>query len=364
MTAIIHVPLGESSYDIHVGANLIAQAGELIAPYTSSRLVIVTDENVASAHLESLLRSVRAMRLDPKTVVLPPGEDSKAFVPLERLIHSLLSYELDRQSLVVALGGGVVGDLAGFAAAILNRGIDWIQVPTTLLAQVDSAVGGKTGINVHEGKNLIGAFHQPRVVIADTETLKTLPRRELLAGYAEIVKYAVLGDAGFFSWLEQHGAQSVALDGPALEHAVAHSCKMKAEIVARDEREVGERALLNLGHTFGHALEAETDFSGRLLHGEGVAIGMVLALSLSARLSYCPDQAVDRVRHHLRAVGLPVSIKDIPGPPLDPQAVIRHMSHDKKMRNGRLSFVLVKDIGQAFLTQDVPLDSVRELLTT
>jgi 3-dehydroquinate synthase len=262
----------------------------------------------------------------------------------------------------VALGGGVIGDLTGFAAGVLKRGIGFAQIPTTLLAQVDSSVGGKTAINARQGKNLIGLFHQPRIVIADTALLATLPRRELLAGYAEVVKYGALGDAAFFDWLEAHGARALSGDADATVKAVAHSCRMKADIVARDERETGERALLNLGHTFGHALEAETGFSDRLIHGEGVAIGMALAFRLSVALGLCPGQDAQRFIAHMKAVGLPTAISDIAGARPAPDALIAAMAHDKKVADGKLTFVLLRGLGQAFVTRDVPVAALKDVL--
>jgi 3-dehydroquinate synthase len=264
--------------------------------------------------------------------------------------------------LIVALGGGVVGDLTGFAAGIVKRGVAFAQIPTTLLAQVDSSVGGKTAINAPQGKNLIGLFHQPSIVIADTDVLKTLPKRELFAGYAEVVKYGVLGDRPFFEWLESNGANALAGNSDAITHAVAHSCRMKARIVSRDERETGERALLNLGHTFGHALEAATGYSDRLLHGEGVAIGIALAFQLSVKLGLCPGQDSERVIRHLSAVGLPSSIAGIPGPRPSAETLIEHMGHDKKVRGGNINFILLRGIGDAFVTDKVPLDELRKML--
>jgi 3-dehydroquinate synthase len=257
----------------------------------------------------------------------------------------------------------VIGDLTGFAAGVLKRGVAFAQIPTTLLAQVDSSVGGKTAINAPQGKNLIGLFHQPRVVIADTALLATLPRRELLAGYAEVVKYGALGDAAFFEWLETNGAKALAGDKDSLVYAVAHSCRMKAAIVARDERETGERALLNLGHTFGHALEAATGFSDRLIHGEGVAIGTALAFRLSVRLELCHGQDAERFTRHLKAVGLPSGISDIPGPRPTPEALVAAMGHDKKAKDGKLTFILLRGLGQAFVTSDVPLNAVKDVLS-
>jgi 3-dehydroquinate synthase len=362
MSAEIDVRLGERSYRIHVGAEAIGQAGALLKPFVRGLVAVVTDRNVANDHLTPLCAALEAEGIEPKTIVLEPGEGAKSFEGLEALCGALLEAGLDRGGLVVALGGGVIGDLAGFAAGVLKRGVDFAQVPTTLLAQVDSSVGGKTAINTREGKNLVGIFHQPRVVIADISTLATLPARELRAGYAEVVKYGALGDEVFFKWLEVHGAAALGGEPDKLEHVVAHSCRMKADIVARDERETGERALLNLGHTFGHALEAATGYSDRLLHGEGVAIGMVLAFRLSAKLGLAPSGDADRIARHLRASSLPASIADIPGLRPDADTLIAHMTHDKKAKAGKLVFVLARGIGKAFTSGDVPLEEVREVL--
>jgi 3-dehydroquinate synthase len=362
MSERITVSLGERSYDILVGAGLVTEAGKLLAPLARGPMPVVTDANVAKLHLTALLEVLKQARLDARPIVLEPGEGTKSFRGLEMLCTELLAAGVDRGGLVVAFGGGVIGDLTGFAAGILKRGIDFAQIPTTLLAQVDSSVGGKTAINTVEGKNLVGVFHQPKIVLVDTGVLSTLPRRELLAGYAEVAKYGALGDAAFFAWLEANGAKALAGDADAIVDAVAHSCRMKADIVARDEREAGERALLNLGHTFGHALEAATGYSDRLLHGEGVALGMALAFRLSVKLGLCPGQDAERFTRHLKAVGLPVEIVDIPGPRPTVGALLEHMAHDKKVKDGKLTFVLVRGIGQAFVTSDIPREAVREVL--
>ncbi len=339
-------------------------AGAFLAPFAKGVVPIVTDANVAKLHLDKLGASLFAEGLTPAPIVLPPGEGTKSFANLEKLTADLLKSGVDRSGLIVALGGGVIGDLTGFAAGILKRGIAFAQIPTTLLAQVDSSVGGKTAINTAEGKNLVGLFHQPRIVLADTDVLRTLPKRELLAGYAEVAKYGALGDRKFFEWLEAHGARALAGENNAIVGAVAHSCRMKAEIVARDERETGDRALLNLGHTFGHALEAATGYSDRLLHGEGVAIGMVLAFRLSVKLGLCAGQDSERFTRHLKAVGLPTAIADIPGLRASAETLLEHMGHDKKVKDGKLTFVLLRGIGQAFTTSDVPLAAVTELLAS
>jgi 3-dehydroquinate synthase len=362
MSEVVTVGLAERSYPIHVGPGLLAHAGQLLKPFARGPLPVVTDNHVAEIHLAPFLDSLGKAGLDAHPIVMDAGEATKSFAGLEKLSAELLHSGVGRDGLVVALGGGVIGDLTGLAAGLLKRGMAFAQIPTTLLAQVDSSVGGKTAINTTAGKNLVGLFHQPRIVIADTDVLKTLPRRELLAGYAEVAKYGALGDRTFFEWLEANGAKALAGDSVAMVHAVAHSCRMKAGIVARDERETGERALLNLGHTFGHALEAATGYSDRLLHGEGVAIGMALAFQLSVKLGLCAGQDADRFVRHLSAVGLPSAIADIPGPRPAPAELLAHMAHDKKVKDGRLTFVLVRSIGSAFTTSDVPLPAVQALL--
>ena len=362
MTKIITVGLGERAYAIHVGNGLLAQAGAHLKPFTRGPVPVVTDANVAEIHLAPFLDVLGQAGLDARPIVMPPGEGSKSFAGLETLTSKLLDLEISRGGLIVALGGGVIGDLTGFAAGILKRGIAFAQVPTTLLSQVDSSVGGKTGINTPQGKNLIGVFHQPRLVIADTALLATLPVRERRAGYAEVAKYGALGDAEFFTWLEQNGPLALSGDSNAMVHAVAHSCQMKADIVARDERESGERALLNLGHTFGHALEALTGYSDRLLHGEGVAIGMALAFHLSVKLGLTPAANAQRFVRHLKAVGLPSAISDIPGPRPDADALIAAMGHDKKVADGKINFVLLRGLGHAFVTADVPTAALRDVL--
>ncbi|HEY5337668.1 MAG TPA: 3-dehydroquinate synthase [Rhizomicrobium sp.] len=362
MSETITVGLDARSYPIHVGAGLLGHAGKLLAPLARGAVPVVTDAHVAKLYLDPVIAALTEANIKTVPVVLPPGEATKSFAGLEKLTTELLKAGVDRSGLIVALGGGVIGDLVGFAAGILKRGVDFAQIPTTLLAQVDSSVGGKTAINVAEGKNLVGVFHQPRIVIADIAVLGTLPKRELLAGYAEVVKYGALGDADFFAWLEANGAKALGGDAPALTHIVAQCCKMKAQIVARDERETGERALLNLGHTFGHALEAATGFSNRLLHGEGVAIGTVLALELSSRLGVSPASDTQRFARHLTAVGLPAAIADVPGARPDVETLISAMMHDKKVQDGKLTFVLARGLGHAFTARDVPLDKVRDVL--
>lgn len=359
----VSVALGARSYEVRIGAGLIARAGEEIAPLLSRpRVAVVTDETVAALHLPALRAALARAGIAAEALALPPGEGSKSWAQLQRVCDWLLATKVERRDVVVAFGGGVIGDLAGFAAAILRRGVRFVQVPTTLLAQVDSSVGGKTGINAAAGKNLIGAFHQPSLVLADTEVLSTLAPRDFRAGYGEVAKYGLLGDAGFFDWLEVHGP-ALADDPAALAHAVARGVEMKAGIVARDEIEEGERALLNLGHTFGHALEAATGYDGaRLLHGEGVAIGCALAFDLSARLGLVAQEVPSRVAAHLTSVGLPARLADVPGLP-DDEALIGLMAQDKKVRDGQLRFVLARGIGKAFVAGDVPLDALRATLT-
>jgi 3-dehydroquinate synthase len=362
MSEIVTVGLGERSYPIHIGPGLLKHAAALLKPMARGPLPIVTDAHVGQIVLAQFLVHLGGAGIDARPIVLPAGEGTKSFAGLELLSNELLNAGVDRSGLVVALGGGVIGDLTGLAAGLLKRGIAFAQIPTTLLAQVDSSVGGKTAINTRFGKNLVGLFHQPRIVIADTEVLTSLPRRELLAGYAEVAKYGALGDAAFFEWLEVNGAKALDGDGAAMVRAVARSCQMKAGIVARDERETGDRALLNLGHTFGHALEAAAGFSDRLLHGEGVAIGMALAFRLSVALGLCPGQDAERFVRHLKAAGLPTAISDIPGARATPGELLAHMAHDKKVKDGRVTFILLRGIGQAFVTADVPLEAVKEIL--
>eukprot|EP00435_Cladocopium_sp_Y103_P078374 s1_g2113.t1 len=360
----VTVDLGDRAYDILVGSDLIATAGGHIAPLLKrGRVVIVTDENVAKVHLATLEKALVAENIKSTALVLPPGEQTKSFSQLQSLLSDLLDAEVERGDLVIALGGGVIGDLTGFAASVLRRGVDFAQIPTTLLAQVDSSVGGKTGINVHQGKNLIGAFHQPRLVLADISALQTLPPRELRAGYAEVVKYGLIDDAPFFNWLEANVDKLMAGDAEALTHAIVKSCQSKARIVAQDEREGGVRALLNLGHTFGHALEAATGFSDRLIHGEGVAIGMVMAFSLSAKLGLCSGQDATRAARHLETAGLPTKLSDIPGDLPGPQQLIDLMGQDKKVVDGTLTFILANGIGGAFITRDVNKSDLLEFMT-
>ena len=360
----VNVALGERAYDVLIGPGLLKQAGQLIASRVGRvKCGIVTDENVARHHLAALEDSLKAAGLlAGRAIILKPGEATKSFTQLGPLCERLLELGLERGDLVLPFGGGVIGDLAGFAAGILRRGVRFVQIPTSLLAQVDSSVGGKTGINTPQGKNLIGVFHQPSLVIADTDVLTTLPPREMRAGYAEVAKYGLLGDAPFFGWLEKNWQGVFGNSGPALTHAIETSVKAKAGIVARDEHETGDRALLNLGHTFGHALEAWTGYSDRLLHGEGVAIGMCLAYRLSEQLALSPKGEAQRAASHLKAVGLPTRIADIPGGQANAGELLRLMGQDKKVRQGQLTFILVKGIGQAFVTREVKPEVVRAFL--
>ena len=363
MTDVVPVALGARSYQVRIGPGLIDRAAVEIAPLLRrKRVAVLTETRVADLHLPRLQASLDAAGIAHATHALPPGESTKGWDGLRAATEFLLDQRIERRDLVLAFGGGVIGDLAGFAAAILRRGVRFVQLPTTLLAQVDSSVGGKTGINTHHGKNLVGAFHQPSLVLADTAVLGTLPARDLLAGYGEVVKYGLLGDAAFFDWLERNGPALAAGDADARQYAVRRSVEMKAGIVERDETEEGERALLNLGHTFCHALESATGYSDRLLHGEGVAIGCALAFELSARLGLCAQETPSRVRAHLRAMGMKVDLADIPGPLPDADALVHLMGQDKKVQDGRLRFILARGIGQAFVADDVPAATLRALL--
>ncbi|WCR11920.1 3-dehydroquinate synthase [Paracoccus stylophorae] len=358
----VHVPLGARAYDVRIGTGLIDRAGDQIAPLLHRpRAAIVTDEVVAGLHLDRLRDALSAEGIDSVPLILPAGEGTKSWPHLTRTVDWLLEQRIERRDIVIAFGGGVIGDLVGFAAAILRRGVRFVQIPTTLLAQVDSSVGGKTGINSGHGKNLIGAFHQPALVLADIGVLDTLSRRDFLAGYGEVAKYGLLGDAGFFEWLEAHGAR-LRDDMGLRQRAVARSVAMKAGIVTRDETEQGERALLNLGHTFGHALEAATSYSDRLLHGEGVAIGCALAFDLSARMGLCSQEAPSRVLAHLRQMGLPATLAEIGGDLPDDAGLIGLMGQDKKVVDGRLRFVLARGIGEAFVSDAVPTDLLAQVL--
>jgi 3-dehydroquinate synthase len=365
---LVPVALGARAYDIVIGCGLVASLGQRInALRPGARVAIVTDETVAQLHAGAVEAALKSAGSVSARIVVPAGEGSKNYATFEQVCEAIIDARVERNDLIVALGGGVIGDLAGFAASCVRRGLDFVQVPTTLLAQVDSSVGGKTGINSLQGKNLVGAFHQPILVIADTALLDTLPKREFRAGYAEVAKYGLLGDATFFVWLEKNwqdvfaGGQSSA--NFAREHAIAVCCRGKAGIVARDERETGERALLNLGHTFGHALEAGCGFSDRLLHGEAVSLGMALAFEFSARKGLLAASEADRATAHLAAVGLPTHVNQVPGGVPGIDALMNLIGQDKKVKRGKLTFILVRGIGQAFVENDVDPAEVRAFLS-
>jgi 3-dehydroquinate synthase len=362
----VGVALGDRAYEIVIGRDVLPSLGHRIAKLRpGARTAIVTDHTVAKHWLGRTEAALADAGIASSRIVVGEGEASKSYTVLQDVCEALIAAKIERNDLVIALGGGVIGDLAGFAASIVRRGIDFVQVPTSLLAQVDSSVGGKTGINSPHGKNLVGAFHQPVLVVADTAVLDTLSPRQFRAGYAEVAKYGVLGDAGFFDWLEANHAD-IFSGGAAREHAIAESCRAKAEIVARDERETGDRALLNLGHTFGHALEAATGFSDRLFHGEGVSVGMVLAAEFSAHLNMIPASAAARVQHHLASVGLPTRLQEIAGfrqeGLADADTLMALMAQDKKVKRGRLTFILLEKIGKAVIANDVDPSAVRNFL--
>ncbi|WP_299875995.1 3-dehydroquinate synthase [uncultured Sulfitobacter sp.] len=363
MRETVDVDLPGRAYQVRIGPGLIAEAGAQIAPLLARKQVcVVTDTNVAALHLEGLRAGLAMAGIEMTALTLPAGEATKSWPHLCDTVEWLLDQKVERGDVVLAFGGGVIGDLVGFAAAILRRGVRFVQTPTSLLAQVDSSVGGKTGINAPQGKNLIGAFHQPALVLADTGILSSMAQRDFLAGYGEVVKYGLLGDAAFFEWLEANGP-ALASGDPALRvEAVRHSVQMKADIVMRDEKEHGDRALLNLGHTFCHALEAATGYSDRLLHGEGVAVGCALAFELSARMGLCPQEDPSRVRAHLKAMGMKTDLSDIDGDLPDAAALLDLMGQDKKVVAGRLNFILARGIGQAFVTNEVPHEAVLGVL--
>jgi 3-dehydroquinate synthase len=363
--ARLRVDLDERSYEIVVGSGLLERAGaELGQILRRPDVIIVTDQNLArSGHLQTLAAGLAAARIGRRHIILPAGETTKSMAQLEQLLDQILAMGIERSTTIVAFGGGVIGDLAGFAAAILLRGLDYVQVPTSLLAQVDSAVGGKTGINSRHGKNLIGSFHQPRLVLSDTDVLASLPARELRAGYAEVVKYALIDRPEFFAWLEEHGPALLAGDRAARQYAILESCRAKAELVAADEREIGARALLNLGHTFAHAVEALTGYGEKLLHGEAVALGIVLAFALSVRLGLCPAADAERVCRHFAAVGLPTARSMIGAEGLSADALLAAMGRDKKVTGGRPHFVLLRGIGRAFTGAEVEPAELRALLS-
>jgi 3-dehydroquinate synthase len=361
--ASVRVGLGGRSYEVLIDGGLLARAGDLMRPLLPrGRTAVVCDSTVRDLHGAALEAALRGKGIETDWIVVEPGEQTKSWDGLSSVCDRLLALGLDRGDVITAFGGGVVGDLAGFAAAIYKRGVDFVQIPTTLLAQVDSSVGGKTAIDTPRGKNLIGAFHQPRLVLADLDVLASLPARELRAGYAEVLKYGLLGDLSFFDWLERSGADVLSLEPKALGRAVTQCVQMKARIVGEDEREAAARALLNLGHTFGHALEAETGYGDALLHGEGVALGCALAFRFSAQLGHCTPQDAHRVEQAIAAAGLPTRLEQAPGAPFPAKALIAHMVQDKKAEGGRPTFVLAKSIGEAFVAKGVDMQTVRAFL--
>ena len=359
----VRVVLGERAYDIVVGKDVLASAGREIAALTKSRRAfVVTDENVARRHLDTLRHALRESGIDSAVAILPPGEATKSFAMLEHLTSLMLDAGIERSDIVVAMGGGVMGDLTGFAAGILKRGVDYVQIPTTLLAQVDSSVGGKTAIDTPQGKNLIGLFNQPRLVLADTGVLDSLPSREMRAGFAEVLKYGLIEDAAFAEWVAANTQAILTKPGAERRQAIVTSCKMKASVVVADERETGRRALLNLGHTFAHGIEASAGYSGRVLHGEAVAVGCGLAFELSERLGLCEAGTAETVRAWFAAAGLPARMRDLPDLGATPEEFLTHMAQDKKVRAGRIVFVLARGIGQAFLSSDVEPQIVERML--
>ncbi len=361
---ILNVDLGARSYPIHIGPGLLEDAGKLITPHLKRPFsLIITDENVAALHLKTLQSALDRTGITHKSIIVPPGEASKSFSRLASLCEKMLQAGVERSDVIIAFGGGVIGDLAGFAAHIIRRGVNFIQIPTTVLAQVDSSVGGKTGINTPQGKNLVGAFHQPLAVLADTDVLATLPERQFRAGYGEVVKYGLIDNPDFFEWCEANWKSVFARKAAPLIHAIETSCRAKAAIVAQDEREQGKRALLNLGHTFGHVLEAATGYGDRLYHGEGVAIGMALAFEFSVRRGLCTGQDSGRINAHLAAAGLPVSINDIPGPLPGVEKLMELMEQDKKVTGGKLVFILARGIGKSFIAPDISRDELKSFLS-
>lgn len=360
---LVHVPLGDRAYDILIGPGLLARAGgEITSRLKGRKAAIITDEHVAPLYLEALMDGLQTDGIEAVSLTLPAGEKTKSFDHLATVCDMVLAARIERNDAVIALGGGVIGDLAGFAAGIVRRGVRFVQIPTSLLSQVDSSVGGKTGVNSRHGKNLLGVFHQPDLVLADTSILDTLSPREFRAGYAEVAKYGLIDNPQFFEWLEKNW-QKVFEGGPERIEAIAVSCQSKADVVVEDEREMGRRALLNLGHTFGHALEAATHYdSARLVHGEGVAIGMVLAHEFSARLNLASPDDAKRVEGHLKAVGLPTKMSDIPGELPGADVLLDAIMQDKKVKGGKLTFILTRGIGQSFVADDVPSSEVLSFL--
>ena len=365
MQELVHVDLAGKAYDVIIGPRLLHETGELVSPLLNRPQVsIVTDDNVAKFHLETLKHGLEKKRIETSSLILPAGEATKSWEQLQICVEWLLEKKVERRDVVIALGGGVIGDLVGFASAILRRGVRYVQIPTSLLAQVDSSVGGKTGINSPHGKNLIGSFYQPSMVLADIDVLDSLSRRDFLAGYGEVVKYGLLGDADFFNWLESNGSKIVSGDKSARIKAVRQSVEIKAQIVKNDEREFGERALLNLGHTFCHAMEAATGYSNRLLHGEGVAIGCVLAFNLSVRMGLCSREELLRVNAHMRKLNMKSRLSDIEGDLPDAHVFLDLMAQDKKVVDGRLRFILARRIGDAFVTDEVDPGLVVEMISS
>jgi 3-dehydroquinate synthase len=360
---LVHVPLGERAYDILIGPDLISHAGgEITARLKGRRAAIVTDEHVAPLYLEQLMDSLQTDGIEAVSLTLPAGEKTKSLEPLAAVCDMALAARIERNDCIIALGGGVIGDLAGFAAGIVRRGVRFVQIPTSLLSQVDSSVGGKTGINSRHGKNLLGVFHQPDLVLSDTSALDTLSKREFRAGYAEVAKYGLIDKPEFFEWLENNWTDVFA-GGPARAEAIALSCQAKADVVVEDERETGRRALLNLGHTFGHALEAATQYdSSRLVHGEGVSIGMLMAYRFSARMNLASPDDAKRVERHLKLVGLPTEVSDIPGELPPTEVLMNAIAQDKKVKSGKLTFILTRGIGQSFVADDVPASEVLSFL--
>lgn len=361
---IVPVSLGDRSYDIVVGEGLASHACRALSDILKGkRCAIVTDESVAALHLGPFQALLKGEGIEAETIILPAGESTKNFANLERVTSTLLDLKLTRRDIVIALGGGVIGDLTGFAASIVRRGIDFIQVPTTLLAQVDSSVGGKTAINAPQGKNLIGAFYQPRLVLIDTSILKTLPQREIMAGFAEVIKYGLINDAPFFEWLAANGKRVLALEPDAAREAIARSCQNKADVVAADERETGNRALLNLGHTFGHAIEAHGQYDGRALHGEAVSVGMVMAHQVSHALGLLPGQDLQRVLRTFEALEMPMTVGAFGFHDLSAEEMVQHMGQDKKNVDSRVTLILSKGIGKAFFSRDVAQGDLTQMLT-
>lgn len=359
----VDLDLGKRSYSIHIGKALLEQSAELFPLELDKRKIFIIHDESVYPYVQVLEEALAGKVYAIKTLSLKGGEQTKSYDSLKKTLDWLLKNKIDRQSVVMAVGGGVIGDLGGFAASIILRGVQFIQVPTTLLAQVDSSVGGKTGINTDNGKNLVGTFYQPKMVLCDIGTLGTLPEREMQAGYAEIVKYGLINDAAFFEWLEENGEKVLALDTDAVTYAVETSCKAKAAIVAADEKEKGQRALLNLGHTFGHALEAAAGYDGKLLHGEAVAMGMVMAYELSAKMGLCSQEDPSRVQAHLKACGLKTSLADVSSViSQTPEEIVELMASDKKVVGGKIGFILTKGIGQAFQSYDVDLDDVTSVV--